>query len=113
MKTFKQRKIISCHNAASAFASCPITEKRMCKSHVMPRFCYFMRFYYFTLEIKDETKKDRKFLPMKEIAQHAGPKWDQLSDSEQADYKERDRTGKEQGSGSPPIELRLGVLIQQ
>ena len=26
----------------------------------------------------------------------------------EADYKERDRTGKEQGSGSPPIELQQG-----
>ena len=37
------------------------------------------------LEIKDELKRDGKFLPMKEIAELVGPRWDQLSDTKKAE----------------------------
>lgn len=69
-------------------------------------------FYYFMLQIKEEQKKDGKFLPMKEIVPIAGPRWDQLSDSEKASYKERARTEKalelQRGSALSQMELQQG-----
>ena len=66
-------------------------------------------YYYFMLEVKNEMQRDGKLLPMKEIAQLAGPKWDQLSESEKASYKEMARTEKEQGSSSSPFQVQQGL----